>query len=463
MSGWFPSAVGAPASLSTLTHAKEAAQCVGRAGYGEPAVARIATSLANVASALITRGASGAQPAFVFFVPGRIEVLGKHTDYAGGRSLICAIDRGIVVIAVPRADRRLVVFDATQEAEADIVLSADIPPAPGHWTDYVRTVARRLALNFDHATGADIAFASSLPMAAGLSSSSALVIATFLALAAPAWLDDDPRYAAAIRTPEDLAGYLAAVENGLDFGSLGGGRGVGTLGGSQDHTAILCSRSGALSRYAFAPVRHEGDVELPRDRVFAVASSGVRAEKTAAALARYNRLSSLAAQAASQWRERTGGAAPHLGAILEAGLGEELHATLASPGSADAAALADRVHQFLEEAGSIVPNAFDALAASDLKGFGRLVAHSHALADSHLRNQIAETNALVKSARAHGADAASAFGAGFGGSVWAMVEQGAAESFLERWRADYLAEFPAHRESAAFFVTPAATCAVRLA
>src|SRR5262249_3991142 len=46
-----------------------------------------------------------------FFVPGRIEVLGKHTDYAGGRSLLCAVERGFCLAVSPRADRLLRIRD----------------------------------------------------------------------------------------------------------------------------------------------------------------------------------------------------------------------------------------------------------------------------------------------------------------------------------------------------------------
>jgi galactokinase len=142
------------------------------------------------------------------------------------------------------------------------------------------TVARRVARNFaGDLHGAEIAIASNLPSAAGLSSSSALTIAIFLALDAVNDLHHRDEYLANIRSNEDLAGYLAAVENGQTFGTLIGDRGVGTLGGSQDHTAILCGRAGVLRQFGFCPVKHERDVPLPPDHVFVIAVSGVVAEK----------------------------------------------------------------------------------------------------------------------------------------------------------------------------------------
>ena len=55
-----------------------------------------------------------------FFVPGRIEVLGKHTDYAGGRSLLCAVERGFAVLATPRDDAVVRAVDA-QRHETRVV------------------------------------------------------------------------------------------------------------------------------------------------------------------------------------------------------------------------------------------------------------------------------------------------------------------------------------------------------
>ena len=77
----------------------------------------------------------------------------------------------------------------------------------------------------------------------------------------------------------------------------------------------------------------------------------------------------------------------------------------------------------------IVPGAADALAEGDLDRFGALVDRSQAGAEAALGNQVPETIHLQRSARRLGARAASAFGAGFGGSVWALVAATGAETF----------------------------------
>src|SRR5262249_51449130 len=139
--------------------------------------------------------------------------------------------------------------------------------------------------------GADIVFESDLPPAAGMSSSSALIVAMFLALSEVNHLSKRAEYRANMQSNEDLAGYLGTVENGQSFGTLAGDRGVGTFGGSQDHAAILCARPRALCQYSFAPVRFERNVPLPKDHVLVIASSGVIAEKTVSAREKYNSVS----------------------------------------------------------------------------------------------------------------------------------------------------------------------------
>ena len=74
--------------------------------------------------------------------------------------------------------------------------------------------------------------------------------------------------------------------------------------------------------------------------------------------------------------------------------------------------------------------------------FGEIAAASQAGAERALENQIAETIGLVTLAKEHGALGASAFGAGFGGSVWALVHAAEVETFCEQWSAAYARAFP---------------------
>ena len=127
--------------------------------------------------------------------------------------------------------------------------------------------------------------------AAGLSSSSALVVGISTALVARGRLEEREEWRQAIHSKTDLAGYLGAVENGLAFSTMPGAAGVGTHGGSEDHAAILEGRPGYVSAFAFVPARALGVARIPTTWRFVIAPSGVAARKTGAAREPYNRLS----------------------------------------------------------------------------------------------------------------------------------------------------------------------------
>lgn len=393
-----------------------------------------------------------------FFVPGRIEVLGKHTDYAGGQSLLCATEQGFAVAVAPRHDGQIRVNDARSGEAFDLAAAHDGERRPP-WVAYPEAVLRRARDDFRvQVPACEILLESDLPAAAGLSSSSALLTAVFLALDAIADISATEPYRTAIRSREDLAAYLAAVERGTPFAGLGHGQpGVGTRGGAEDHTAILCAEPGRLVRYRFEPTSGEGVVDLPEGWTFAVAASGVRAPKTGSARERYNRLSDLAVRAADIWRRATGGEEPHLGAI--AAIGSDAVARLEDlirrGDPVERADLAARVRHFVTESEDIVPAAHGALTAGDLEEFGRLVDTSQKLAEQLLGNQVPETRWLAAEARRRGAVAACAFGAGFGGSVWALVPRADAVAFLSAWRGAYERHAGTRRRSAWFHTPPA--------
>ncbi|HSE37963.1 MAG TPA: galactokinase family protein [Blastocatellia bacterium] len=402
------------------------------------------------------------------FVPGRVEFLGKHTDYAGGRSLICAVERGFCIAAAPRLDDRVRITDAGRYDRIEFTVSAELIPRAGHWSNYPMTVASRIAQNFPGPLhGAEIAFINDLPPAAGLSSSSALVIAIFSALARVNELQKRDEYKREIDSLESLAGYLGTIENGQSFGFLAGGKGVGTFGGSQDHTAILCCNPGQLSQYSFCPVRHEGSIGLPGDYVLVVAVSGVSADKTGGALEKYNRVSLMAAEILSIWRKATG----RLDATLMAAATSSADAlelmrqvlSAARSSSFSSQDLINRYEQCVVECTEIIPGVAQALAAGDVHKIGALVDRSQESGALLLGNQVPETVALARLARELGAVAASAFGAGFGGSVWALVNAERAESFMSEWADEYCSKFPESASRAEFFVTNAGPARIEFA
>ncbi|MBN1910932.1 MAG: hypothetical protein JW818_14395 [Pirellulales bacterium] len=448
----------------SLTETDALAERLASAGLRDHAAAQAKAILFAQAADVLPSDA----PAVAFFVPGRVEVLGKHTDYAGGRTMVLAASQGFACVAHPRDDEYVRVTATDQGEAVDFALDPDLVPRSGHWANYPMTVARRIARNFaGPLRGVDLALASDLPPAAGMSSSSALIVGVFLVLAQRNELSRLPEYVENIHDVTDLAGYLGTVENGQTFGSLVGDRGVGTFGGSEDHTAILSGRPGQISQYSYCPVRFERAVDLPDGYTMAVASSGVVAEKTGQAMARYNAVSRRAAVLVELWREATGRDDPHLAAALSSGpdAPEKLADLAARSRHAefDATSLGARLAHFVAENDRIIPQAGDALAAADLAGFGEAVDRSQRAAEQLLGNQVPQTAWLASEARRCGALAASSFGAGFGGSVWALVPTPSADGLLNQWSAHYRQAFPEQAPYARFFTTSAGPAAFRVA
>ena len=152
--------------------------------------------------------AYGQPPTGVWAAPGRVNVIGEHTDYNEGFVLPMAIDRYTAVAAARRTDGELrVVSTAGDERVTEISLSALAPGLPHGWPTYPAGVAwalRNAGVLGPHFTGADLAFASTVPVGAGLSSSAALECSTGMALAAIARAD---------LSPADLARLSQYAEN----------------------------------------------------------------------------------------------------------------------------------------------------------------------------------------------------------------------------------------------------------
>lgn len=453
----------------TLSGLLQQDQVIGRveAGLCPDAAAQKAKLLADCARALVGAGEAADKTCVAVFVPGRIEVLGKHTDYAGGSSILCATEVGFCSVAVAKDKPTVTIQDVARRERIELALEADLPKRQGHWSNYPITVIRRVIRDFGGKFhGAAIAFASDLPPAAGVSSSSALIVSMFLVLDDVNELESREAYRQHIQNKIDLAGYLGTVESGYAFGSFDGDGGVGLFGGSEDQTAILCSQPGHVVRYAYCPVRFERSIRLPETHVFVIASCGVEAEKAGAARESYNRASLLAKELAAIWREATGRDEEYLAAALATGsdAADRLReiARASCHGTYDAQSLSRRLEHFILENQVILPQATEALARGDLAQFGLLVDRSQRGAEDLLDNQIEPTRYLAAHARQLGATAASAFGAGFGGSVWALVEKTQAAEFMARWRTDYQSAFRNHAAASRFLLTHAGPAAFRL-
>jgi galactokinase len=380
------------------------------------------------------------------FTPGRIEVFGKHTDYAGGHSLLAAVPRGITLAARRRSDGIVRVGDIFDGQVIEVDPSKE---APAHYRGlqrYVHVVAHRFFLNFPGAElGANIAIASDLPRASGLSSSSALVVGVALALIDRARLRERDEWQQHLQRVQDLAWYLGCVENGLDFPGLPGSAGVGTHGGSEDHTAILAGSTDHVSLFRFVPVTQLSETRVPPDWIFVIASSGVQADKAGSVKDRYNRASNGVRALHAIWNRRAARPAPSLVDALSSApdaaeqLASWIEAT--ADGAFSASDLDKRLQHLIRETAR-APKAAIAFRDGDRALLGELAADSQRDADALLGNQIPETVLMARLARNLGAFAASNFGAGFGGSVWAAVPIADATAFGEEWTRAYARQLP---------------------
>jgi galactokinase len=398
-------------------------------------------------------------------IPGRIELVGKHVDYAGGRSITCAVDLAITAQARTLQAPVLRVQDSQRPEAVELALNADCTAPTDHWSVYAAAVVRRLCRDFPEVrTGVDLRLHSNLPESAGLSSSSAFVVAVATALVEANNLQATERWHEAIPTILARAEYFGAMETGAPFGPFAGDLGVGVRGGAQDPVAILCAQAGHCGVFSYLPATLHEYVPWPAQQVLVVAVSGVEATKTGNARAQYNRVADsmrALASAASAAKTTSTASTSHypsevgtVAALLAQG-DRALLEGIAAKGLPDFPSdyLLPRFQQFCEEVDLVVPAVAAALAAGELEVLGRWVDRSQALATAGLRNQVPETIALQRSARELGATAASAFGAGFGGAVWAMVAGDSADGFRANWQRHYLAAFPQHAAKFRSFVT----------
>jgi galactokinase len=118
----------------------------------------------------------------LFRAPGRVNLIGEHTDYNGGFVLPMAIDREVAVGIAERSDRKIRVHSANFEETAEFDLNVEKERKKGFWLNFIEGVARILERKSVRLTGADLLIWSDVPGGAGLSSSAALETAVGLAL-----------------------------------------------------------------------------------------------------------------------------------------------------------------------------------------------------------------------------------------------------------------------------------------
>lgn len=338
--------------------------------------------------------------------PGRINLIGEHTDYCGLPVLPMAIGRSIQVAASEKPEPGIVAVSSLDGAE---IRSEPQPAQPG-WAPYVLAVADRLQPGD---RGARLALDSDLPSTGGLSSSSALSVGCAFALNELWGLGNDPA---------DLVNAAVQAE-----------RSVAVAGGAMDQTVISYARPGHALRIDFDPPAHR-HVPIPEGFTFVAGYSGTMAPKGGSAAASYNSFV-LASRAAAVMlgddRGLSGGNEPRLSTVRDA-TPDEL-AKLPTISVADAAAVTHAGDLGLEpgrmldlrvSAEHVLSEAWRVDAAEAALTAGERATMGHFMNESHasLVRYGASTPALdlvVAEARAAGASGARLTGAGFGG--WAIA------------------------------------------
>ncbi|HSU17719.1 galactokinase [Longimicrobium sp.] len=335
----------------------------------------------------------GAPPAFVARAPGRVNLIGEHTDYSGGFVLPMAIDRAVWIALRPRADSRVSVasLDFGETGEFDL---GRLESAGGGWLEYVRGMAWALGDELALRGWEGVA-SGDVPKGAGLSSSAALELAAARAFAAVSGIDWDARR---------MALLAQRAENGW----------VGVRCGIMDQ---MISAAGEAGHALLIDCRslETRPVPLPPGTAVVVMDTGTRR--------------GLVDSEYNERRRATEVAAERLGVPA---LRDVDVATLESRAAElDPVTLRRARHVVGENERTLAAAA--ALERGDAAEVGRLVDLSHASLRDDFQVSRRELDAIVELAQAHPACfGARMTGAGFGGCAVALVERSAADDFARK-------------------------------
>ena len=345
------------------------------------------------------------RPEILVRAPGRVNLIGEHTDYNDGFVLPAAIDRSIGFAGRKRADRVVRVHSRDFDASAEFSLD-DIQKDSRHpWSNYIRGVSKYLEEDGHRLPGADIAFGGNVPREAGLSSSAAVEVGTAAFWRILLHLEVDPVYL--VKLSRKAENQFVGVPCGImdQF--------ISALG-RKDHALFLDCRD-----LTFRHVPLRGNVKI------VVCNSGV---KRALAQSEYKVRLEQCRQAVAQIAS-TGRAVKSLRDVTPADL-EAARGVLSE-------VLFRRARHVVSENGRVL-EAVRVLEAGDLERFGELMNASHDSLRDDYEVSSKELDTLVELAwKQPGVLGARMTGAGFGGCTVNLVREEAAEAFAEAVRRGY--------------------------
>ncbi len=333
-------------------------------------------------------------PVGVFAAPGRVNLVGEHTDYNAGLCLPIALPHATYAAGARRSDDRLTVTSLQQDDVLDVGLDDIAPGAVSGWAAYVAGVAWALREDGHELPGMDLVVDGRVPLGSGLSSSAALTCSVVLAMCAAAGIDPgrDRLVAATMRAESEVAG---APTGGLDQ--------TVSLLGQAGHALLIDFRDHGTRQVGWQPDAAELELLVVDTRAVHSHSDGGYGERRADCEA----------------------------AAAELGL-----PSLREASEADLKRLSDhrlrrRARHVLTETGR-VREVVAALERDDWHTVGALFTESHVSMRDDFEISSPELDAVVETALAHGALGARMTGGGFGGSAIALVPAGRAGSVADR-------------------------------
>lgn len=335
--------------------------------------------------------------AVVASAPGRVNLIGEHTDYNGGPVLAVALERRTAVAAAPWDGWRFV------SARDGVVHEIDVDgPLRRDWTGDLAGTVRELRARGAAPAGALVAVATTLPAGAGLSSPAALTVAAARALGL---------LAGRMLHPPDLVDVACHAED--DQVGVGGGRmdRMVAVHGERGTALLLETATGTLRR-------------VPLEGRLWVVETGVSHQPSGAGLDERRRECEEALELCRGWRRGL----QHVAQLAPVELAEVAR-RLPPP-------LVSRVRHVVTETAR-ARAAAAALAAGDLPAVGRLLVEGHASLRDDYRSTVPEADFLVERAVARGAYGARLTGAGWGGAVVVLAPADREARILAELSRDY--------------------------
>lgn len=330
------------------------------------------------------------------FVPGRVNLIGEHTDYNGGLVLPTALNIGVTVSMSPRRDDNIHIVSDAFDTVAQRTIQTE---KSGHWSDYV-TGAIKLANEKQWLVGgANVALTSTLPFGAGLSSSAAVTVGI-------------------LKLARDMSGAKVSDTACAIFARRVENEFIGVPCGIMDQMAVALAHPGQALALNTNDLSYQL-IDLPKGTRVAVIHSGHQR------LLEEGRYAERKAECDAVKHELGHDNICHA-------TPEEMQQILHLPDHIYARAS----HCVSEEARTTL--AIEALRANDMKHLGELLIEGHASIRDDFEITVDATDKLVEDAVGFGAFGARQTGGGFGGCIVALV----AEGTYPKWVSDLLAAHP---------------------